>query len=155
MAHERTQLPQSDVTKKIIRVDYHAGNERAHGFLESVDANCMHRALMRAGFSGQRKVSIPVLLRGWDAGLFNADLVVSGLILVQVKAVQVKAVQNLDRSHEAQGMNYLRATGLELGLLLNFGEFKPRFREIVFENVNKLRVRPRESAVRGSSQECA
>lgn len=65
--------------------------------------------------------------------------------------VELKAVHTLDRSHEAQLLHYLRATEIEVGLLLNFGATRPQFRRLVFENANKkIRVHPRESAVRGS-----
>ncbi|MGB9122211.1 MAG: GxxExxY protein, partial [Candidatus Angelobacter sp.] len=71
--------------------------------------------------------------------------VVEGCVLIELKAAQ-----NLDRSHEAQIMNYLRATELEVGLLLNFGSPKPQFKRIVFENSNKkIRVYPRVSAIGG------
>ncbi|MBZ5524192.1 MAG: GxxExxY protein, partial [Acidobacteriia bacterium] len=60
-------------------------------------------------------------------------------------------VRTLDRSHEAQIMNYLRATELEVGLLLNFGASDPQFKRIVFENSRKkIRVHSRSSAVGGS-----
>jgi GxxExxY protein len=103
----------------------------------------MFLALTKAGLSVRREVPVPVYFRGQDVGQFKADLVVEGCVLIELKAVQ-----NLDRSHEAQVMNYLRATELEVGLLLNFGSPKPQFRRIVFENSNKkIRVYPRVSAV--------
>jgi GxxExxY protein len=147
MANNTSQILHADLTEKIIGVYYDVYNEVGRGFLESVYSNCMHRALTQAGLSAQREVSIPVFFRGWDVGLFKADLVVNGLI-----PIELKAAQNLDPSHEAQVMNYLRATQLEVGLLFNFGGSKPEFRRIVFENINKkIRVHPRESAVGGSS----
>jgi GxxExxY protein len=109
--------------------------------------NCMHRVLLQAGLNVEREVPIPVYFRGWDVGQFKADLIVNRLMLVELKAVQT-----LDRSHEAQVMNYLRATELEVGLLFNFGGSKPQFRRIILENENKkIRVHPRKSAVGGSS----
>jgi PD-(D/E)XK nuclease superfamily len=72
-------------------------------------------------------------------GQFKADLIVDNRILVELKAVQ-----NLDRSHEAQVMNYLGSTQLEVGLLLNFGAPRPQFRRFAFGNENKkIRVYPR------------
>jgi len=145
MQNQRSRLLHFELTEKIIGVYYDVYNEIGHGFLESGYANCMHRAVIQAGLSVQREVSIPVFFRGWDVGQFKADLVVDGLILVELKAVQ-----NLDRSHEA---HYLRATELEIGLLFNFGNAKPQFRRIVFENPNKkIRGYPRESAVGSSSE---
>ncbi|MGH9565913.1 MAG: GxxExxY protein, partial [Candidatus Angelobacter sp.] len=72
-------------------------------------------------------------------------LLVDGRVLLELKATQ-----SLERSHEAQILNYLRATDLEVGLLLNFGDPKPQFRRIVFENSRKIRAHPRASAVGGS-----
>jgi GxxExxY protein len=143
---EESKLLCAELTEKIIGVYYDVYNEIGHGFLESVYSNCMHRASADAGLSVEKEVAIPVYFRGWDVGNFKADLVVNGLILLELKAAL-----NLDRSHEAQVMNYLRATTLEVGLLFNFGGSKPQFRRIVFENPNKkIRVYQRESAVKAS-----
>jgi GxxExxY protein len=146
MENQESKLLHSDLTEKILGVYYDVYNEVGHGFLESVYANCMYLALTVAGVSVRREVPVPVYFRGQDVGQFKADLVVNGCVLIELKAVQ-----NLDRSHEAQVMNYLRATELEVGLLLNFGGSKPQFRRIVFDNSNKkIRVHPHKSAV-GSS----
>jgi GxxExxY protein len=143
MEKQNSKLLHSDLTEKIRCVYYDVYNEIGHGFLESVYSNCMFLALTKAGLSVRREVPVPVYFRGQDVGQFKADLVVEGCVLIELKAVQ-----NLDRSHEAQVMNYLRATELEVGLLLNFGSPKPQFRRIVFENSNKkIRVYPRVSAV--------
>ena len=96
-----------------------------------------------AGLTVQRELPIPVYFRGTDVGKFKADLLVNDCI-----RIELKAAQNLDKSHEAQVMNYLRATDLEAALLLNFGSSRPQFRRFVFENSNKkIRVHPRSSAV--------
>jgi GxxExxY protein len=146
MQRESSILLHPELTEKIIGVYYDVYNEIGHGFLESVYANCMYISLTEEGLAVQREVPIPVYFRGRDVGQFKADLVVSRCVLVELKAVQ-----NLDRSHDAQVMNYLRGTSLEVALLLNFGGSKPQFRRIVFENSKKkIRVHPRESAV-GSS----
>jgi GxxExxY protein len=146
MEKQDSKLLHSDLTEKILGVYYDVYNEIGHGFLESVYNNCMFLVLTKAGLSVRREALVPVYFRGQDVGQFKADLVVEGCILIELKAVQ-----NLDRSHEAQVMNYLRATELEVGLLLNFGCPKPQFRRIVFENSNKkIRVYPRTSAVGNS-----
>jgi GxxExxY protein len=65
--------------------------------------------------------------------------------------LELKAVKTLDRAHEAQILNYLRGTTLEVGLLMNFGAPKPEFRRMAFSNENKKnRSHPRASAVGGS-----
>jgi len=146
MEKQDSKLLHSELTEKILGVYYDVYNEIGHGFLESVYNNCMFLALTKAGLSVRREVAVPVYFRGQDVGQFKADLVVEACVLIELKAVQ-----NLDRTHEAQVMNYLRATELEVGLLLNFGSPKPQFRRIVFENSNKkIRVYPRVSAVGNS-----
>lgn len=146
MEKESSKLLHSELTEQILGVYYDVYNEVGHGFLESVYSNCMYAAFNTAKVMVQREVPIPVYFRGHDVGQFRADLVVQRCVLIELKAVQ-----NLDRCHEAQVMNYLRATELEVGLLLNFGSSKPQFRRIVFENSNKkIRVHPRSSAVGNS-----
>lgn len=141
-----SKLLYSDWTEKILGVYYDICNKIGHGFLESVYSNCMYLALTKADLSVRREVPVPVYFRGQDVGQFKADLVVSNSVLIELKAIQ-----SLDRSHKAQVMNYLRATELEVGLLLNFGSSRPQFRRIVFENANKkIRVYPRVSAVGNS-----
>ena len=143
MESTNSRLLHPELTEKIIGVYYEVYNEVGHGFLESVYSNCMYLALCSAGLAVRREVPIPVYFRGSDVGRFKADLVVAGYVLIELKATQ-----NLDRSHEAQVMNYLRGTELEIALLFNFGGHKPQFRRFVFENGNKkIRVHPRESAV--------
>jgi len=149
MEIEGSKLMHADLTEKIIGVYYDVYNEIGHGFLESVYSNAMHRALVQAGLSVQREVAIPVYFRGWDVGLFKADLIVNGCVLVELKAVH-----NLDRSDEAQVMNYLRATVLEVALLFNFGGSRPQFRRIVFENAKKKsRVYHRDRDAGGSPKD--
>ncbi|HEX7286220.1 MAG TPA: GxxExxY protein [Candidatus Angelobacter sp.] len=143
MEKQNPELLHAELTEKIIGIYYDVYNEIGHGFLESVYSKSMFVALSSAGLSVQREIAIPVYFRGIDVGQFKADLVVEHCVLVELKAVQT-----LDRSCEAQVMNYLRATHLEVALLLNFGGPKPQFRRLVFANEKKkIRVHPRESAV--------
>ncbi len=145
-AETDSKLLYPELTQKIIGVYYDVYNEVGHGFLESVYSNCMFVALRSEGLCVAREVPIPVYFRGNDVGQFKADLVVEGCVLMELKAVQ-----NLDRSHEAQVMNYLCGTQLEVALLLNFGAPRPQFRRFAFANENKkIRVHPRESAVGNS-----
>ena len=97
-------------------------------------------ALEDAGLNISRQVPIPVWFRGKEVGTFFADLMVNDLVLVEVKTVR-----NLDSAHEAQLLHYLRATEIEVGLLLNFGH-RAHFRRLVFDNDRKqIRVNPCES----------
>jgi len=148
MDGEKEKLFHAELTEKIIGVYYDVYNEVGHGFLETVYRKAMQIALAEAGLLVQQEFPIPVWFRGQEVGIFRADLLVANCILLELKAVA-----SLDRAHEAQVLHYLRATEIELGLLLNFGGTKPQFRRLVFQNENKkTRVHPRESAVRGSSE---
>ncbi len=138
----KAELKHRELTEKIIGVFYDVYNELGHGFLESVYQSAMEIALKDAGLRVERELAIPVWFRRRDVGNFKADLVAEGCVLLELKTAQA-----IDRAHEAQLMNYLRATEIEVGLLFNFGP-KPQFRRFVFENERKkIRVHPRESAV--------
>ncbi|MFI5089363.1 MAG: GxxExxY protein [Terriglobales bacterium] len=133
-------LKHAELTDKIIGVYYDVYNELGHGFLESVYEESMAMALREAGLQAERQVAVPVLFRGHQVGDFRADLLVGHKILLELKAART-----LDRSHEAQLLHYLRATEIEIGLLLNFGE-KPQFRRLLFDNERKkIRTHPCES----------
>ena len=93
------------------------------GFLESVYRNALAVELRRAGLEVEREKAIAVRYRDVVVGEFRADLLVERCILVEVKAVRALAP-----AHEAQLVNYLSATGLDLGLLLNFGAARLQFR---------------------------
>lgn len=137
-------LKHADLTERVIGIFYDVYNELGHGFLESVYRNAMQLALEGAGLKVSCEVQIPVWFRGHNIGDFRADLIVADVLLLELKTAA-----NIDRSHEAQALNYLRATSVELALLLNFGP-KPQFRRLVFENERKkIRVYQRESAVGG------
>jgi GxxExxY protein len=124
-------LKHSRITSKIIGVFYEVYNELGAGFLESVYAEAMAVALSEAGLSTEREMPLSVFFRGTMVGRFRADLVVQGAVLVETKACS-----RLRRVHEAQDLNYLRATVLEVGLLLNFGP-RPKFKRLLYDNSHK------------------
>lgn len=97
-------------------------------------------ALNSASLKAVTKVQIPVTFRGCNVGDFEADILVENKVLLELKSARA-----LDSSHAAQLLNYLRATPIEVGLLLNFG-MKPEFKRLIFDNPRKLfRARPRRS----------
>lgn len=148
MEEDNSKLVHAALTEKILGVYYDVFNEIGYGFLESVYRNAMQIALTKFGLVVQREFPIPVWFRGHEIGQFRADLLVENCVLLELKAVN-----GLDRSHEALILHYLRATEIEVGLLLNFGGTRPQFRRVVFNNENKkIRVHPRKSAVGGSSE---
>lgn len=105
-----------DLTEKVIGCAYRVHNELGSGFLEKVYENAMRIESEAAGLRVRQQQSIPVLYHGHLVGDFYADLLVEDRLIVEIKAVQ-----GLSREHEVQLVNYLTATGIDDGLLLNFG----------------------------------
>jgi len=124
-------LKHHELTEKIIKVFFQVYNELGHGFLESVYLEAMAIALIEDGCQVAKQCSIPVWFRKKQVGDFRADLLIDDLVILELKAVKV-----LEPAHEAQLLNYLRATDIEIGLLLNFGP-KPEFKRMIFDNPRK------------------
>ena len=131
MNTDEHRFKHGDITQKVIRVFYEVYNELGHGFLESVYEKSLEIALNSIGLKVCRQIEIPVSFRGQLVGDFSADMLVEGCVLVELKAAR-----SLDTSHTAQLLNYLRATDIEVGLLLNFG-LKPEFKRLIFDNPRK------------------
>lgn len=111
--------PHEELTKRIIGVCFKVGDELGHGFLESVYHAALLIALRQDGLEVDSKRPIKIHFRGQIVGDFEPDIVVNKTVLVEVKALRALAPE-----HQAQVINYLRATGIEVGLLINFG--RPR-----------------------------
>jgi GxxExxY protein len=124
-------LKYKDVTDIILKSFYEVYNELGDGFLESVYENALYIVLSGHGLTVEKQKNISVNFRGNVVGDFKADLIVNGNIIIELKAVRT-----LDPAHEAQLINYLKATDLEVGLLLNFGR-KPQFKRFIFNNKRK------------------
>jgi GxxExxY protein len=134
------KLKYADITEKIIGVYFSVYNELGFGFLESVYQSAMEVALTEQGFDVGQQVAIPVWFHNRQIGDYRADLVVDGCVLLELKAAK-----SLELAHEAQLLNYLRATQFEVGLLLNFGP-KPEFKRMVFDNTRKRNI-PKETEI--------
>jgi len=119
------------LTQKIIGVFYEVYNELGFGFLEGVYEEAMMIALAESGLSACRQLPVNVHFRGRIIGEFKADLLVEDAVIVELKAARA-----LDSSHEAQTLNYLRGTPIEIALLMNFGP-KPEFKRMAFANSRK------------------
>ncbi len=133
-------LIQGDLSGKVIGVFYEVYNELGHGFLESVYEQALSVALAEHNLFFQRQVAIPVWFRGQQTGDFRADLLVENKLIVELKAGRA-----IESAWEKQLLNYLRATEIEVGLLLNFGP-SAQFRRLIFDNERKqIRVNPRVS----------
>ena len=122
------------LTERIIRVFYEVYNELGFGFLESVYREAMRIALAEAGFRAETEVPVPVSFRGTLVGVFRADIVVDGKIIVELKTAE-----SISKAHEAQVLHYLRASEMEVGLVMNFGPVA-KFRRIEMRNDRKKRM---------------
>ncbi|MFA5813676.1 MAG: GxxExxY protein [Patescibacteria group bacterium] len=119
------------LSNQVIKAYYEVYNELGYGFLEKVYENAMVIVLKSYGISGRKQVPIKVFFRESNVGLYFADLIIENKIIVELKAGEALCLE-----HEIQLMNYLRATEVELGFLLNFG-VKPQFKRKIFENKYK------------------
>lgn len=126
-----SQLKHAELTETIIGVFYEVYNELGFGFLESVYRKSLHLALCDKKLSVEAEVPVPVFFRGISVGDFRADLLVNNCILLELKTAEAIRI-----AHEAQLLNYLRATSLEVGLILNFGP-RAQVRRLLYDNDRK------------------
>jgi GxxExxY protein len=110
------ELIHGDLTDKIIKSFYHVYNTLGYGFLEKVYENALALTLRNQGLTVHHQQPITVRFEGAVVGEYFADLIVDGKVIIELKAADVIAKQ-----HEAQLLNYLRASDIEVGVLLNFG----------------------------------
>lgn len=120
-----------NITKKIIEAYYKVFNSLGYGFLEKVYENALKIELKRMNLKVDQQKNIKVFYDEFEVGDYFADLIVEELVIVELKAAE-----RLCEEHETQLINYLKATNLEVGLLLNFGK-KPEFKRKVFSNDRK------------------
>ena len=118
----------SDITEKIIKSFYKVYNTLGYGFLEKVYENALFIELEAMGLSVEKQEQIQVYYEGEEVGEYYADLMVEECVIVELKAAET-----LCEEHEFQLINYLKATEIEVGLLLNFGK-KPELKRKVFSN---------------------
>jgi GxxExxY protein len=114
------------LTERIIGCAFAVGNALGVGFVEKVYENALVHELRKAGLNVAQQRGISVYYDGVIVGEYTADLLVEGEVLVEIKAVK-----KLDDVHNAQCLNYLKATGLHLCLLLNFGNPRIEVKRIV------------------------
>ena len=107
------------LTKQVIGCAFHVSNKLACVYLEKVYRNALERCLRKAGLTVETEVPLSVVYEGAVVGEFYADLIVEGIVLVELKAVR-----ELDELHWAQCLNYLKACQLPVCLLINFGGTK-------------------------------
>jgi GxxExxY protein len=117
----------SDLTSAIIGAFYDVYNELGYGFLEKVYENALAYELNKRGLSIQQQAPIKVYYDELLVGQYFADLLVEDAIIIELKAAE-----GIAEEHEAQLLNYLKATEIDIGLILNFGP-KPQVMRKVFE----------------------
>lgn len=116
----------NEITEAIIGCAYQVSNTLGNGFLEKVYENALVHELRKSGFAVEQQKSLQVFYEEVIVGEYVADIVVNDAVLVELKAVQ-----KLDSVHTAQCLNYLKATGLTVCLLINFGTPRVELKRLV------------------------
>jgi GxxExxY protein len=145
---EAPKLKHFAVTQEIIGAFYEVYNELGHGFLESVYREAMIVALRSKNFVVEREktVNVEFVAKLWAC--FGLTLVVDNCVVVELKCART-----IDSNHEAQLLNYLKATKFEVGLLLNFG-VKPQFRRMIWETARCVSQRASHESTRAPGSRC-
>lgn len=113
------------ITEKIIGCSYTVSNALGCEFLEKVYENALAHELKKTGFKVLQQHEIKVFYDGIEVGKYIADLFIEDSVIVEIKAIS-----SLDESQKAQCLNYLKATGLKVGLLINFGKPKIEIKRV-------------------------
>ena len=121
----------SEITGKILKAFFNVYNYLGYGFLEKVYENAMMIELKKLGLDCSKQKSIEVFYDNYKVGQYYADIIVENKVIVELKAAE-----NLVYEHECQLINYLKATEIEVGLLLNFGK-EPQHSRKVFSSEYK------------------
>ena len=114
-----------ELTGKIIEACFEVIKELGAGFLESVYQQALLIVLAQKGLRARSQAPISVIFRGQSVGEFYADILVEDKVIVELKAVSILA-----SAHQAQVINYLKATGIEVGLLINFGQPRLEYKRL-------------------------
>jgi len=118
----------ADMTAKVLKAFFKVYNTLGYGFAERVYENALIIELRKLGLTVEKQKDITVYYDGDVVGEYVADVLVNEMVMLELKAVRT-----LTEEHEAQLLNYLKATPVEVGLLLNFG-VKPEHRRKIFDN---------------------
>ncbi|MBP6965036.1 MAG: GxxExxY protein [Armatimonadetes bacterium] len=115
-----------EISRTVIGCAYTVGNNLGHGFLEKVYENALAHELRKSGLTARQQHAINVLYDGVVVGEYLADILVNDCVILELKTVKA-----LDDVHMAQCLNYLKATGLNLCLLINFGTPRVQVKRVV------------------------
>jgi len=116
-----------NITEKIIGCAYTVSNELGAGFLEKVYENALLLEMAKQGLQVEQQSPVVVKYQGQVVGEYIADLIVEDCVIIELKAVKA-----FDAIHQAQLLNYLKATGIHTGLLLNFGTSRLGIKRMVY-----------------------
>ena len=125
------QLLHEEITKKIIKSYFKVYNTLGYGFLEKVYENAMAIELRKDGLEVKCQHPITVFYESEIVGEYFADIIVNNIVVIELKATK-----EISEEHECQLINYLKATKIELGLLLNFGK-EAEYKRKVYMNIYK------------------
>ena len=117
-----------ELTERIIGAAFAVSNALGHGFLEVVYRNALVEELAAQGITVQKEKPFSISYRGKQVGFYTADIVVEESVIIELKAVDALAAP-----HRAQLLNYLKASGLPVGLLFNFGTSKLQMRRVILK----------------------
>jgi len=120
-----------ELTDQVIKAFYKVYNTLGFGFLERVYQNALFIELRNLGLQCETQKQIKVNYEGYEVGIYYPDIIVNDLLILELKAAE-----SIVEEHELQLINYLKATEIEIGLLLNFGK-KPEIRRKIFTNDKK------------------
>ncbi len=135
MIRKTTNYLHSEITEQILKTYFKVYNKLGYGFLEKVYENAMMIELKRLDLICEKQKSLNVSYDGLIIGEYYADIIVNERVIIELKAAE-----NLCLEHECQLVNYLKASEIEVGILLNFGkrpEFKRRVLTAEYKNLNK------------------
>jgi GxxExxY protein len=124
---EKSKLLHEKTTRKIIGAAFEVHDQLGYGFLERVYQRALQVELLRRGATAELEKRIQVQYKGVVVGDYDADLIVDGCV-----AVEIKVAPQYDKRDEAQLLNELKATGLKVGMLVNFGRAKLEYKRLVF-----------------------
>ena len=125
---DKINYKHSDLSEQIIKAFYKVYNTLGYGFLEKVYENAIFIELESIGLNVRKQEPIKVYYEEKEVGVYFADLIINDTIIIELKATE-----SLSEEHESQLINYLKATDIEVGLLLNFGK-KPEVKRKVYSN---------------------
>jgi GxxExxY protein len=124
------KLLHEETTRRIIGAAFEVHDQLGYGFLERVYQRALQVELLRRGATAEMEKKIQVQYKGVVVGDYDADLIVDGRVAIEIKVAP--HVPQYDKRDEAQLLNELKATGIKVGILINFGRAKVEYKRLVF-----------------------